>query len=64
LCGEADLEGSVKDTKKWDQLEVIDYTPKQKGDRDVDIKIECCGVCASDVSPYPPYPYAHHVDEA
>lgn len=40
---------AVKDPKKWDQLEVIEYTPKTKGDRDVDIKIECCGVCASDL---------------
>ncbi|EAU87437.2 NADPH-dependent alcohol dehydrogenase [Coprinopsis cinerea okayama7 len=40
---------SIKDTSKWDQFEVIDFKPKTPGDRDVDIKIDYCGVCGSDL---------------
>lgn len=40
---------SIKDTKNWDKLEVIDFKPKQQGDFDVDVKIQFCGVCGSDL---------------
>lgn len=39
----------VHDTNKWDELELINFTPKQFGDYDIDIKISYCGVCGSDV---------------
>lgn len=40
---------AVTDTKKWDQLEIIDFKPKTQGDFDVDVKIQFCGVCGSDL---------------
>lgn len=41
--------GSVHDTKHWEQFKVIDFEPKKAEDYDIDIKIEFCGVCGSDV---------------
>ncbi|TFK96877.1 chaperonin 10-like protein [Pterulicium gracile] len=41
--------GSIHDTKKWKEFEVIDFKPKQFGDYDIDAKIEYCGVCGSDM---------------
>lgn len=41
---------SIHDTKNWDQFKLIDFKPKQVEDYDIDIKIEYCGVCGSDVS--------------
>lgn len=32
-----------------DQYFATQFKPKQFGDNDIDIKIECCGVCGSDV---------------
>ncbi len=43
---------SIRDTKNWDKFEVIDFQPKEPGDYDLDIKIDYCGVCGSDVSVY------------
>ncbi|KAF9555977.1 GroES-like protein [Agrocybe pediades] len=40
---------AVKDLKAWERPELIDFQPKQFGDYDIDIKIEYCGVCGSDV---------------
>ncbi|KAF8200233.1 NADPH-dependent alcohol dehydrogenase [Pholiota molesta] len=40
---------AVKDTEHWDQPELIDFEPKRFEDYDVDVKIEYCGVCGSDV---------------
>ena len=40
----------VHDTAKWNQPELIDFEPKKMEDYDVDIKIEYCGICGSDVS--------------
>ncbi|KIM37785.1 hypothetical protein M413DRAFT_30702 [Hebeloma cylindrosporum] len=40
---------AVTDTEKWDELKVIDFEPKKFEDYDIDIKIEYCGVCGSDV---------------
>ncbi|KAF8970344.1 NADPH-dependent alcohol dehydrogenase [Flammula alnicola] len=40
---------AVEDTKEWESFKLIDFKPKPQGDYDVDIKIEFCGVCGSDV---------------
>lgn len=40
---------SIHDKKDWDQFQIIDFKPKQPGDYDIDIKIQYCGVCGSDV---------------
>jgi hypothetical protein len=40
---------SVHDTKKWHDFKLIEFQPKAFEDYDVDIKIEYCGVCGSDV---------------
>ena len=40
---------SVHDTSKWEEFKLIDIKPKERGEYDVDIKIEFCGVCGSDV---------------
>ncbi|KAF8812943.1 GroES-like protein [Phlegmacium glaucopus] len=40
---------AVHDTEKWNELKVIDFKPKRFEDHDIDIKIEYCGVCGSDV---------------
>jgi len=40
---------SVEDTQKWEEFKLIEFTPKPMGEHDVDIKIEFCGVCGSDV---------------
>ncbi|KAI9669201.1 MAG: hypothetical protein M1817_004743 [Caeruleum heppii] len=39
----------VTSQEKWDQFTKQEFKPKPFGDYDVDIKIECCGVCGSDV---------------
>lgn len=39
----------IHDVKHWDQFKVIDFEPKKIEDYDIDIKIEFCGVCGSDV---------------
>jgi len=40
---------AVHDTDKWTDFKVIDFKPKTAEDYDIDIKIEYCGVCGSDV---------------
>jgi hypothetical protein len=40
---------SIHDTKKWNEFKLIEFQPKAFEDYDVDIKIEYCGVCGSDV---------------
>ncbi|KAK6359751.1 hypothetical protein TWF696_000891 [Orbilia brochopaga] len=35
--------------ERWSDFVKQDFTPKMLEDNDVDIKIECCGICASDV---------------
>lgn len=40
----------MHDTKNWDQFKLIDFKPKEIEDKDIDIRIEFCGVCGSDVS--------------
>ncbi|CAD6586929.1 MAG: hypothetical protein ASARMPREDX12_002552 [Alectoria sarmentosa] len=39
----------IKDQSKWSDFEKKEFKPKKFEDRDIDIKIECCGVCGSDV---------------
>lgn len=39
----------VKSDKTWDQFERQQWKPKQWEETDIDIEIECCGVCGSDV---------------
>lgn len=39
----------VKDQKKWQEFEKQEFKLKPFEDRDIDIAIECCGVCGSDV---------------
>lgn len=39
----------VNDQKKWSEFKKQEFKPKTFGARDVDIEIECCGVCGSDV---------------
>ncbi|KAF6751857.1 GroES-like protein [Ephemerocybe angulata] len=40
---------AVHDTKRPDQFKVTDFKPKGFEDKDIDIKIEYCGVCGSDI---------------
>lgn len=39
----------ISDQKKWTEFEKKEFKLKQFEDRDIDIAIECCGVCGSDV---------------
>ncbi|KAI9834442.1 MAG: hypothetical protein M1826_002596 [Phylliscum demangeonii] len=39
----------IESHKKWSDFKRKDFQPKPFEDEDVDIKIECCGVCGSDV---------------
>ena len=45
-----DIFNSVHDPKNWTEFKLIDFKPKTFGEYDIDIKIEYCGVCGSDVS--------------
>ncbi|GAA5852598.1 hypothetical protein JCM3766R1_005376 [Sporobolomyces carnicolor] len=40
---------AVHDTSKWTEFKVIDFQPKTADEYDVDIAIEYCGICGSDV---------------
>lgn len=40
---------AVVDKKNWKQPKKISFTPKDFHPHDVDIEIECCGVCGSDI---------------
>lgn len=39
----------VDSPKTWSTFKKQDLKPKPFGDKDIDVKIECCGVCGSDV---------------
>lgn len=39
----------VASAETWQEFHKNQFDPKPFGDYDVDIKIECCGVCASDL---------------
>lgn len=40
---------AISDPSEWSNPKLTSYVPKNFGDRDVDIEIECCGVCASEL---------------
>ncbi|GAV29409.1 alcohol dehydrogenase [Pichia membranifaciens] len=40
---------AIVDTKDWNKPKYTTYKPKQFGDYDIDIEIECCGLCGSDI---------------
>jgi hypothetical protein len=37
------------DSSKYDDFKLIDYPLKSEGEYDIDISIEHCGICASDL---------------
>jgi len=39
----------INDQKDWKTFKKQEFKPKKFGPNDIDIKIECCGVCGSDV---------------
>jgi alcohol dehydrogenase (NADP+) len=39
----------IEDPAKWTEFHLNELKPKPFGDYDVDIKIQACGVCASDL---------------
>jgi alcohol dehydrogenase (NADP+) len=39
----------IEDPAKWTEFHLNELKPKPFGDFDVDIKIQACGVCASDL---------------
>jgi hypothetical protein len=39
----------VNGPETWTEFHKNEFQPKPFGDHDVDVKIECCGVCGSDV---------------
>ncbi|KAK0183986.1 NADPH-dependent alcohol dehydrogenase [Armillaria mellea] len=40
---------AIHDTSKWTEFKVIDFIPKTFDEEDVDIKIDYCGICGSDL---------------
>ena len=40
---------AIVDTNEWNKPKYITYKPKTFGDHDIDIEIECCGLCGSDI---------------
>jgi alcohol dehydrogenase (NADP+) len=40
---------AISDPSEWDHPKLTSYQPKNFGENDVDIEIECCGVCASEL---------------
>ncbi|KAH3660444.1 hypothetical protein OGAPHI_007030 [Ogataea philodendri] len=40
---------AVLDTKDWNKPKYITFKPKKLDDHDIDIEIECCGLCGSDI---------------
>lgn len=40
---------AVHDPKEWNKPKLTSFKPKEMSDYDVDVEIECCGVCASDL---------------
>lgn len=39
----------IEDPKHWSDFKLNELTPKPFGDYDVDVKIQACGICASDL---------------
>ena len=54
---------AIMDVNDWQHPKTVEFDPKVLGDHDVDVKVECCGVCGSDhhgstgVWGEQPYPY-------
>ncbi|CED82659.1 Alcohol dehydrogenase, class V [Phaffia rhodozyma] len=42
-------QGAIHDTKNWTDFKLIEYPLKTAEDHDIDVNIENCGVCGSDV---------------
>lgn len=40
---------AITDSKNWDQPKLTSYEPKKFGEHDIDIEVECCGICASEL---------------
>ncbi|TID29207.1 hypothetical protein CANINC_002092 [Pichia inconspicua] len=40
---------AIQNSKEWNKPKLITYKPKKFTDFDVDIEIECCGLCGSDI---------------
>lgn len=40
---------AITDPKAWDKPQLTSYEPKKFTDHDVDIEVECCGICASEL---------------
>lgn len=40
---------AITDPKDWDHPKLTSYKPKEFGPNDIDIEIECCGICASEL---------------
>ncbi|CAM9022407.1 unnamed protein product [Wickerhamomyces anomalus] len=40
---------AISDPKEWSAPKLTSFEPKHFGDNDVDIEVECCGVCASEL---------------
>ncbi|ODQ80981.1 hypothetical protein BABINDRAFT_160405 [Babjeviella inositovora NRRL Y-12698] len=40
---------AIHDTQKWSEAKLIDFVPKTFESHDIDIEIQACGVCGSDV---------------
>ena len=39
---------AIMDVNDWQHPKTVEFDPKVLGDHDVDVKVECCGVCGSD----------------
>ena len=39
----------VESSQTWQDFQKNEFQPKPFGDYDVDVKIECCGICGSDL---------------
>lgn len=59
----------IVDWDKYPKAEKFEYKPQAFRDHDVDVKIECCGVCGSDIHgasgdwgrPYAPVAFGHEI---
>jgi len=40
---------AITDPNQWDHPKLTSYQPKHFGPHDIDIEIECCGICASEL---------------
>lgn len=40
---------SQTSTEKWNDFSLIDYPLKSQGESDIDVHIDYCGICASDL---------------